>query len=111
MPAVQGIVGVPTSEIVVSHYPPQHAVLTAAYAVQVVDGYLGQRGNVDLEFQLVRYLCGQLGIQGMDAFHHEDAVLPQLDALPVIVGISFFEVECGNFHPFTIEHALQVFVK
>ena len=30
MPAVQGIVGVPTSEIVVSHYPPQHAVLTAA---------------------------------------------------------------------------------
>ena len=111
MPAVKGVVGVPPAEVVVAHDAAQHAVLAAADAVHVVDGYLGEGGDIYFELELVGYLCGELGVEGVDAFHHKDAVGTELDAFAVVEGVTFEEIEGGNLDPLAVEHALQVVVE
>ena len=72
---------------------------------------MGERGDIDFELQFVGNLCGELGVEGVDAFHHQDAVGAELDALAVVEGVAFEEVESGYLHPFSIEHSLQVVVE
>ena len=111
MPAMQSVVGIPSAEVVVAYYAAKHTVLAAADAVDVVDGYLGEGGNVYFELQFVVNLSGEFGVECVYSFNHKDAVGTELDALAIVEGVAFEEVEGGNLYALTVEHALQVLVE
>ena len=55
--------------------------------------------------------CREFGVEGMYAFHHQDAARPHLKGFATIVGVAFDEVECGDFDLFALDETLEVVVE
>ena len=75
---MDGLLGVHPTVLVVADDAAQKAVVRSADVVVVVEQDGGQRRNINVELLLLRNLCRQLRIEGMDAFEHQYLIVAQL---------------------------------
>ena len=66
-----------------------------------------QRGDENLEFQLIGHLRGEFGVQAMDTLNDEDGVLAQLEVIAVPNLLALGEVEGWDFHLFACQQPVQ----
>ena len=107
---MDGVTCAGSAVLIVADYTAKETVIGSGDVVVVIEEDGRQGRDVDLKLLIVGYLGRQLGVEGMDTFHHQNLIIGETKLLSALLGGTTLEVILRKFYLLSAEKGLQLFV-